>query len=105
MENRIAYGSSYFTQNRKNSEKISLNRKKNYCMSLDTPLSLYMCFLSLAVVYTPYFPHVLEYWNNRDNPNLLVVHFEEMKKDPETVVQKISNFLGKDLTYDEVCIE
>ncbi|KAK2725734.1 hypothetical protein QYM36_000281 [Artemia franciscana] len=59
-------------------------------------------FMKNEVVYTPYFPHVLEYWNNRDNPNLLVVHFEEMKKDPETVVQKISNFLGKDLTYDEV---
>ena len=28
----------------------------------------------------PYFTHVFSYWNQRENPNLLIVHYEEMQK-------------------------
>ena len=31
--------------------------------------------------YAPFFTHILSYWKQRENPNLLIVHYEEMQRD------------------------
>ena len=56
------------------------------------------CFLNdLAYYYTPFIPHVLQYWQRRHLPNVLFITYEEMKKDLASVVIKVATFLGKPL--------
>jgi hypothetical protein len=33
-----------------------------------------------AVVWTPYFPTVLDAWANKNHPNMLFLFYEDMKK-------------------------
>jgi len=35
---------------------------------------------SFSVGFGPYWNHVLDYWNNRNQPNMLFVKYEDMKK-------------------------
>ena len=47
--------------------------------------------------------HVTGWWDwARQKPNVLFVHFEEMKKDLDGVVRRIAQFLGENLTEDQV---
>ncbi|KAF0305470.1 Sulfotransferase 1C4 [Amphibalanus amphitrite] len=50
----------------------------------------------------PYFPHVLEAWKQRHNPNLLFLFFEDMKRDLRGTIQKVADFLGKSLTKEQL---
>ena len=40
---------------------------------------LYLLHL-FAVMYSPYFPHIIDAWNKRHHPNLKFVFYEDMKK-------------------------
>ena len=33
-----------------------------------------------AVMFSPFFPHVLEAWAKKDHPNMLFVFYEDLKK-------------------------
>lgn len=33
-----------------------------------------------AVIFLPYFPHILDAWAKRTHPNLLFLFYEDMKK-------------------------
>ena len=59
-------------------------------------------FIRDQLVYSKYWPHVKEAWELRNNPNLLFVFYEDMKKDLPSAIRKISSFLGKELTDAEV---
>nr|XP_023014300.1 sulfotransferase family cytosolic 1B member 1-like [Leptinotarsa decemlineata] len=58
-------------------------------------------FLNNAVAYGGIFNHYFEFWNRRDQDNLLVLKYEEMKEDTKGSVKKIADFLGKPLTDEE----
>lgn len=45
--------------------------------------------------------HIASYWNVRDQPNVLLVKFEELKIDLDGEITRIANFLGINLTPEE----
>ena len=51
--------------------------------------------------YGPFYNHYLGWWTHRDAPNILILTYEEMKRNPRTAVTSIASFLGYNLT-DEV---
>lgn len=59
-------------------------------------------FLNNSVAYGGLFNHYLEFWNRRHEKNILVLKYEEMKKDARMTVKKISEFMEKPLSDEEV---
>ena len=51
--------------------------------------------------YGPFYNHVLKWWAHRAAPNILILTYEQMKRNPRTAVTSITSFLGYSLT-DEV---
>jgi len=48
--------------------------------------------------YSPYWTHVKEFWNQRNEPNVHFITYEDMKKDLPSIVRATAKFLGKSLT-------
>nr|CAD7430702.1 unnamed protein product [Timema monikensis] len=59
-------------------------------------------FLDDALVYSPFWDHVLDYWEKRNEPNVLFNSYEGMKKNLKSVILKTCKFLEKSYTNDEV---
>ena len=51
--------------------------------------------------YGLFYSHFLGWWAHRDAPNILILTYEQMKRNPRTAVTSIASFLGYSLT-DEV---
>ncbi|XP_038064924.1 sulfotransferase 1 family member D1-like [Patiria miniata] len=47
--------------------------------------------------YGPWWDHYLFFWKKRHHPNILLLRFEDLKRDLRGNVETISKFLGKDL--------
>lgn len=64
-------------------------------------------FLTDQSPYSPFNSHILEFWKIRDEPNILFLFYEDMKRDLDSVLKKTAQFLGKSYTqgqFDELCI-
>ncbi|XP_004614063.2 amine sulfotransferase-like [Sorex araneus] len=59
-------------------------------------------FLDGKVIGSIWFDHIKDWYEHRHKFNILFVSYEEMKKDLKTSVQKICNFLGKELSEDDL---
>lgn len=59
-------------------------------------------FIQDKVMLSPFFPHVEEAWSFKDNPNMLFLFYEEMKRDLRSVIGRVSDFLGKELSEEQV---
>ena len=60
-------------------------------------------FCSNRLWWLPWPDHVAGWWDwSQKHPNVLFVHFEEMKKDLAGVVRKTAQFLGEDLFDEQV---
>ena len=59
-------------------------------------------FIAGRVEYGPYWPHLRSWYEQRDRPNLLVLHYEAMQDDLKSAVRSVAGFLGQDLTDDEI---
>lgn len=44
----------------------------------------------------------LGFWNKRHDPNMLIIKFEDMKKDLPAMVRRTADFLGKTLSEEQV---
>ena len=54
------------------------------------------------MIYVPFFPHVLDAWNKRHHPNMYFIFYEDLKKNLRKEIEKMANFLGKELTEDQI---
>ncbi|XP_046448149.1 sulfotransferase 1B1-like isoform X3 [Daphnia pulex] len=59
-------------------------------------------FLDNKVLWTPYFGTVLDAWGKRSHPNLLILFYEDMKKDIRAQIKRISTFLNKPVTPEQI---
>lgn len=42
----------------------------------------------------PLWPYIIDYFERRDDPNVLIVQFEELQADPRSQVRRIASFIG-----------
>uniref|UniRef100_A0AAG5DMR4 Sulfotransferase domain-containing protein n=1 Tax=Anopheles atroparvus TaxID=41427 RepID=A0AAG5DMR4_ANOAO len=54
------------------------------------------------VMFQPQIPHTLDFWSIRNEPNVLFIHFEEMKRNMAAVLVRASHFLGKTYTNEQL---
>ncbi|XP_055593597.1 luciferin sulfotransferase-like isoform X2 [Uranotaenia lowii] len=59
-------------------------------------------FLTDSLIYAPFSGHVLDYWRIRDEPNVLFITYEQMKRDLGQVIVTVSSFLGKSFTDTQI---
>jgi aryl sulfotransferase len=50
--------------------------------------------------YWPFWEHVSSWWALRDQPNVLLLHFADMKSDHPAAVRRIADFIGISTTED-----
>ena len=49
-----------------------------------------------------HFDHVLSWWSHRDDENVLILTFEDMKKDLPAAVSQVALFIGADISSDVI---
>ena len=59
-------------------------------------------FLQGEVSYGSYFDHVLSWWAHKDDNNVLILKYEDMKKDLPSAVATIAKFIGQDISKELV---
>ncbi|XP_071446819.1 uncharacterized protein [Hetaerina americana] len=52
--------------------------------------------------WAPFWSHVEEAWRLKDHKNMLFLFYEDMKKDLPATIRKTANFLGKNITEEQV---
>lgn len=53
-------------------------------------------------IYQPWAELTDSWWTLRDRDNVLIMFYEDMKKDPETAVKQVAQFLEIELTRDQL---
>lgn len=59
-------------------------------------------FMDDHLLSTPFWPHVLEFWEMRHEPNIYFTSYERMQKDLRGVLIDLCNFIGKPVPSDEI---
>ncbi|XP_069100109.1 sulfotransferase 1C1-like isoform X1 [Pleurodeles waltl] len=54
-------------------------------------------FLAGEVPWGSWYDHVKGWWNAKDRQRILFIFYEDLKEDPKREIQKVLQFLGKDL--------
>ena len=61
-------------------------------------------FMDGLLLYTSYFEHIQQLWEQRTHPNVCILFYEELKADLAGVIRKVGKFLGKEITEEQVGI-
>ena len=59
-------------------------------------------FLQGEVSFGSYFDHVLSWWAHKDDDNVFILKYEDMKKDLPSAVSTIAKFIGQDISKELV---
>eukprot|EP00112_Aurelia_sp_Birch-Aquarium-sp1_P007601 Seg183.1 transcript_id=Seg183.1/GoldUCD/mRNA.D3Y31 product="Sulfotransferase 1C4" protein_id=Seg183.1/GoldUCD/D3Y31 len=59
-------------------------------------------FMDNLVMYSPYWEYVTQAWKKRNNPNLCILFYEDLKKDLGSQIQRVAKFLNKELNADQL---
>lgn len=62
-------------------------------------------FMNDDLYYTPYWPHVLEFYQMRNEPNIFFTSYERMTKDLRRVIKDLCIFLDKKIPSDDILDE
>ncbi|XP_025311445.1 sulfotransferase 6B1-like [Canis lupus baileyi] len=69
---------------------------------IETWAAFFELFLRGDVVYGSWFDHVLSWEEHKNDKNILIIFYEEMKKDPSKSIKKITTFLGINVNDSEI---
>lgn len=61
-------------------------------------------FISDSLAFSPYFDHIIGYWEQKNYPKILLLKYEDMKQDLCKQIRRTAQFLGKELTDDQVLV-
>lgn len=61
---------------------------------------LFELFYQGKVYYGPWFDHVISWWKHKDDPDVLILKYEDMKEDLLGAIRKIATFIGKELPLE-----
>ncbi|XP_070498420.1 luciferin sulfotransferase-like [Chironomus tepperi] len=67
-----------------------------------TKEDFFEAFVKDLVPYAPINEHIIDFWKIRDQPNILFLFFEDMKRNLEQEVKKTMKFLGKNYSQEEI---
>ena len=59
-------------------------------------------FIKGELEYGDYFDHILSWWAHKDDDNVLILKYEDMKKDLPSAVSTIAKFIGQDISKELV---
>lgn len=59
-------------------------------------------FLLDRPTYGPFLKHTLEFWEHREDQNVLFLVYEDLQKNLPDVIKKIAKFLGKDIAEEDI---
>lgn len=59
-------------------------------------------FIADVTVYSPYFSHVREFYEQLKDDNILFIKFEDMKKNLAAVIKQVADFLNKTFSDEEL---
>lgn len=59
-------------------------------------------FVKDLMMYSPMNEHITQFWKLRDQPNILFLFFEDMKRNLDQEVKKAMKFLGKNYSQEEI---
>ncbi|XP_063238070.1 luciferin sulfotransferase-like [Bacillus rossius redtenbacheri] len=59
-------------------------------------------FLGDTLCFSPFWSHVLAFWERRSEPNILFLKYEDMKKDLPSVIRRTADFLERKLSDEDV---
>ncbi|KAI5632733.1 sulfotransferase domain-containing protein [Phthorimaea operculella] len=59
-------------------------------------------FITNMILYTPFFEHLKEAWEKRHHSNMLFLFYEELIKDLPAAVRRVSKFLNKEYTEEQI---
>lgn len=67
-----------------------------------TLLDFVNMFTSDSVIYGPFWKHVLEFWDHRNDSNVLFLKYEDLHKDLKKGVKNVAEFLSQNLSDDQI---
>ncbi|XP_077289159.1 luciferin sulfotransferase-like [Arctopsyche grandis] len=59
-------------------------------------------FLNGTGPFGPVWNHILGFWSRRDDPNVLFIKYEDMKRDLPSIIRKAAAFLDKQVTDEQI---
>ena len=59
-------------------------------------------FMASQLPYTPWGRHVREFWDHKDDGNILFLKFKDTVRDMPGTVQKIARFLDRQLSDEDI---
>ena len=58
--------------------------------------------LTSSVTWAPYWSHVKFAWDNRNHPNMCLMFFDKMKRNPKPEYRRLATFLGVNPTDEQL---
>lgn len=92
----------YVTRNPKDVVVSFFNHYRDFFKYSGSLEEFFGLFLDDLVEFGPWADHIKEYWQLRDEDNILFLTYEDMKKDLPGCIRKTAKFLDKPVTDEQI---